>query len=84
MRCYFLGGNRRVCQWLFRRWQKGLRQKKRENGIDTQRYRQTVGKVGPCRIDDTVGEVEETDGLINDREAEGYQGINTASNNTVK
>jgi hypothetical protein len=30
-----------------------------------------------------MGEMEETDGFIDDRKAEGYEGINTASDNAV-
>jgi hypothetical protein len=30
-----------------------------------------------------MGEVEETDGFINDREAEGYKGIDAACDNTI-
>jgi hypothetical protein len=30
-----------------------------------------------------VGKMEETDGFVNNREAQGYQGIDTACNNAV-
>ncbi len=60
-----------------------MRQKKRQDWIYSQRYREAVSKICSCRIDYAVGEVEETDGFIDYRKAEGDQGIYTACDNAV-
>lgn len=62
---------------------KGRGKEERDDRIYAKRYGKAVGTISASRIDNAVREVKKSDCFIDNGKAEGNEGINAASDNTV-
>ena len=60
-----------------------MRQKKRQDRINSYGPRKAIGKICSGCIDNAMGKMEETDGLVDDSKTESDEAIDAASDEAV-